>query len=72
MSKQQKEKLEQGYKEKPVFPMCSNCISIHTEIRYPDPKYPNYIKEYNSCSLGGFKVKKQGTCNKHDFKPINH
>lgn len=67
MSKQQQAKDEQGYNPKPIHPMCSNCTSFKSE--FVKAIYHDYSEEKNiRCELGGFAVKKQGTCNKHEFK----
>jgi hypothetical protein len=64
MSKQSEAKFEQGYQAKPIFPMCSNCINYRSNQEIVGNF--GYVKETNiHCELGGFAVKKQGTCNKH-------
>ena len=67
MSKQSKAKEEQGYEAKPIFNMCSNCKHFKSEMITEQTSFGDYTKETNiHCSLGGFAVKKQGTCNKHE------
>lgn len=69
MSKQSKAKEDQGYQDKPVFPMCSNCQHFNIEIATIETRYGNYTKEQNiRCTIGGFAVKKQGNCKLHVFK----
>lgn len=66
MSKQSDAKLEQKYQLKPKFPMCSNCKFFKSDKK--EGTF-GYIKESNiRCGLGGFAIKKQGTCEKHDFQ----
>ena len=66
MSKQQTAKEKQGYNPKPVFPMCSNCKHYSMQ---PETTNWGYTRETNiRCGIGGFAIKKQGTCNSHDFK----
>ena len=59
-------KEEQGYQEKPIFPMCSNCANFRSEFI---PTNYGYNEEKNiRCGIGGFAVKKMGTCTKHEPK----
>lgn len=69
MSKQQKAKDEQGYSAKPIFPMCSNCVFYQSEIKTTIAYGHTWDEEKNiRCGIGGFSVKKQGNCNRHQFK----
>lgn len=68
-SKQQQAKVKQGYIEKPILPICSNCRNMKTETTYPDPNYPDYCKTNDTCIIGDFKVKRNGTCNNYEQKP---
>lgn len=61
--KQMKPKVQQCYIEKPIQHICVNCKHFVTERTFPDPKYPGYWKDVNTCGLGNFKVKIQATCN---------
>jgi len=62
MSKQQDAKTAQGYTPKAEPTTCGNCIHFRSELDAPE-KY-GYQKEINiRCGLGGFAVKKLGTCN---------
>ncbi len=63
-----KPKEQQGYEPKPTFPMCSNCQHFRSDKVMNQWKYE---EEKNiRCRLGGFAIKKQGTCNKHLKKEI--
>lgn len=68
MSKQQKAKAEQGYDPKPGFPTCSNCKHYTSDIHVEKHSFGIYRKKNIRCAIGGFKIKKQGTCNKHEEK----
>lgn len=71
MSKISEAKEAQGYEPKPVFPMCSNCINLKSDIEEIKTYGQVYKKETNiRCGIGGFAVKKQGTCELH--KPALH
>lgn len=74
MSKQSEAKESQGYVPKPTWPVCSTCMyfSSDKEVIPPANQWNTaYTKESNlRCSLGGFKVAKLGTCDRHDQKPI--
>lgn len=70
MSKQSELKLLMDYKEKPVFPICSNCKHYQSEMITTNNFGKDWVQEKNiRCELGGFAIKKQATCNKHQFKP---
>jgi len=61
MSKQQDAKALQGYVPKAEPQTCGNCVQFRSELGPPE-KY-GYQKEMNiHCGLGGFAVKKLGTC----------
>lgn len=64
MSKQSEAKQAQGYKKNPDT--CSNCAHFQSEIVNHTEYYGDWIKEKNKrCSVGGFAVGKNSTCNIH-------
>lgn len=65
MSKQSVAKEKQGYEEKPVLPICSNCGYFKSEFDKPYTG-SNYVREFNlKCTLGGFTCKKTATCDRY-------
>lgn len=67
MSKVNDIKKQMGYQPKPVFEICSKCKHIRID-KVAAPWNKNVILEKNvRCVLGGFAVKKQGTCDEHEF-----
>ena len=66
MSKQSEAKEKQGYTPKAIPQTCANCASFQMDVvDVPgwDGKPSGYKKETNlKCSIGGFAVKKMGTC----------
>ena len=68
MSKQQDAKKAQGYEPKPR--VCGSCAHFLSDIIDEPTKYnPSYQRETNMrCGLGGFAVKKMGTCNQFEKK----
>jgi hypothetical protein len=69
MSKQKNAKKEQGYEAKPVFPMCSNCAHFQSDFITDKGYFGEFTMEKNlRCGIGGFAVKKQGSCQQHKKK----
>lgn len=71
MSKQSEAKKAQKYNPKPQQPECQNCFYYNSEIKERVSAYGgNTYKDEKKlrCGLGGFAIKKKGTCNKHIFK----
>jgi hypothetical protein len=70
MSKQGEAKIRQGYDQKPIPRTCGNCANFRSEFTEPVPecnKVGVYREEKNMrCCLGGFAVKKKGTCREYD------
>ena len=67
MSKQQDAKTIQGYTPKALPQFCSACIHYRSEFI---KNQWQFTEEKNiRCGLGGFAIKKQGTCNKWEGKP---
>lgn len=64
MSKQINAKLAQGYCNKPVHPVCSNCKNFASDmVTRPSVCGGTWTDEKNiRCTLGGFAVKKMATC----------
>lgn len=70
MSKKANLKTEQGYEPKPIFAMCSNCKNFKSD--HETTTY-GYVAEKNiRCGIGGFAIKKQGTCKFHELKVISN
>lgn len=68
-NKKLKPKIKQEYEAKPVFPKCANCKHYKSEEKIEEGYYANWTKEVNMrCGLGGFAVKKYGTCKMHEKK----
>ena len=72
MSKQSEAKLAQGYRKKPYT--CSNCK--HLQFEFVEKSYKRWDGTVESweeekshrCSVGGFAVGKNSTCNIHAIK----
>ena len=76
MSKQSKAKEFQMYIDKCIPMVCGNCTSFTSDkVQTCEPttwKPEGWWSEKNMrCSIGGFAVKKTGTCNLHTFAPPN-
>ena len=65
MNKQSEAKEKQQYQASPTFPMCSNCIHFRSDKI--ENKYHFFEEKNIHCDIGGFAIKKQGTCNLHEF-----
>lgn len=65
MSKTQQAKTAQGYIEKPVHPMCSNCVYIRHKANVR--KNGSYGKPSITCALGKFATKDYSACSKYEF-----
>ena len=68
MSKKSEAKEKQGYVAKPVPKPCMNCANFlfdRVQVRLGTSWHPEgWFEDKNMrCSLGGFAVKKMGTCN---------
>ena len=66
MSKQSEAKSKQLYTDKAIPQVCVNCNSYKSEIVTHAP-YNEWTAAWTEeknlrCSIGGFAVKKQGTC----------
>jgi hypothetical protein len=64
MSKQSEAKIKQGYVPKAIPQTCANCASL--EIL---PQTSDFSAAGLRCKIGGFAVKKMGTCNEFSGKP---
>lgn len=67
MSKQSDAKTRQGYIPKAVPVVCGNCKHFSSLIK-PEGNYGYMGESELRCDLGGFAVKKMGTCKEHEFK----
>jgi len=77
MSKQTDAKEKQGYVAKVIPMTCSNCTHCEPvmgeRLAYIDPTCsakgthmaPTQVGQ--KCGIGGFSVKKLGSCNRHEF-----
>lgn len=65
MSKQSEAKAKQGYVPKAIPQTCMHCAHFASEMKACAGYFGGaYTEERNlHCSLGGFAVKKMGTCN---------
>ena len=62
MSKQSVAKETQGYVAEFIPPTCQHCVHFKLDIVFI-PACKPYNKEKNlRCTLGGFAVKKRGSC----------
>lgn len=81
MSKQSEAKQRQVYVEKVIPMTCSNCANCEPvmgkRLAYIDPTrtamgtHIATVQTGQECSIGGFSVKKLGSCNMHVFEPPN-
>ena len=73
MSKQSENKKAQEYQASPIVPTCSNCTFFESKMvrtYYTSLNYYDLEKNLR-CGIGGFAVKKHGTCKLHLFKQEN-
>ena len=70
MSKQSEAKKYQNYNPKPDHASCTNCKHFTSDnVGKEGWNKKMYYQEKNlRCSIGGFAVKKNGTCTEHCFK----
>lgn len=70
MSKQSKAKEEQGYVAKAVPMTCGNCAHFESDFKNSTGYFGGgYQTEINlRCGIGGFAVKKMGTCSRFEQK----
>jgi hypothetical protein len=63
-------KSNQRYNPKPTWPVCATCPHIALNpVTIPHSwGSGSYTKESPTCSLGGFRVSKTGTCDEHPKK----
>lgn len=79
MSKQSEAKVAQGYIDKAIPQTCGTCVHMQLDLELPkwmqkqggsavwDDKYK---QETNlRCGIGGFAIKKMGTCQHWRAKP---
>ena len=70
MSKQSEAKEKQGYVAKLIPSTCQNCANmISNEVRIEWHPTATKIAEFR-CRIGGFAVKKMGSCN--EFASLSH
>lgn len=70
MSKQSEAKAKQGYVPKAIPQTCVNCGHFKSDFEEIKSTFSTWTKETNiHCGLGGFAVKKMGTCNEFIGKP---
>lgn len=64
MSKQSEAKEKQGYVPKAIPQTCGNCAHFTSNVVRRSGYFGIYEEESGlRCSIGGFAVKKNGTCN---------
>ena len=64
MSKQSEAKTKQGYQPSPKPRVCSTCTHYRSDLIKRQGLGDTWIDEKNKrCGIGGFAVKKMGTCN---------
>lgn len=70
MSKQSEAKEKQGYIPKLKPRACINCASYAHDEQTLTHAFGSFVKSTNQrCAIGGFAVKKMGTCNEFLDKP---
>lgn len=71
MSKQSEAKRKQGYVPKAIPQTCMNCFHFKKDTEVRDGYCGEYKEDKNlRCGLGGFAVKKMGTCNEFLLKEV--
>jgi hypothetical protein len=71
MSKQSEAKAAQGYVAKAVPRTCANCAKFLSDKVQKTSEWmkTTWVEEKNlRCGIGGFAVKKNGTCNLYSVK----
>lgn len=68
MSKQSEAKQAQGYKPNHFYPVCMNCKYSDSVVIETDDSWSWNIKKETRCGIGGFAVKKMGTCKLYERK----
>jgi hypothetical protein len=71
MSKVAKAKEVQGFQVKPIHPRCADCKNFSFDVIREKSTWGSaiYVSEKNlRCTLGGFKVGKNSTCNLFERK----
>lgn len=73
MSKQSEAKAKQCYVPKVTPMVCSNCKHYESTITERKGMFGGIYKDESEkrCGIGGFAVKKTGTCNLHTFATHN-
>ena len=70
MSKQSEAKAKQMYVPKATPQVCMNCASFQFEKITKTEYGSTWTEERGlNCAIGGFAVKKMGTCNEWSGKP---
>lgn len=70
MSKENNNKINQDYIEKPKYNTCNNCENMAGNI-YGEPYYTGDnvrhtpILKYCHCKIGGFEISFDATCSEH-------
>lgn len=69
MSKQSEAKKQQNYNPKPDPAQCANCTQFKSDqVGTEGWDKKTYYQEKNMrCGIGGFAVRKRGTCTEHKF-----
>lgn len=69
MSKQSEAKEKQCYVPKVILMTCSNCTHYQSKITEREGVFGGTYHDESDkrCGIGGFAVKKLGSCNLHEF-----
>lgn len=62
-------RVNQKYDPSPLQKTCVNCI--HYSSEYVQDRWGNMEEKKLRCKLGGFAIKKKGTCCEHRFNEQN-
>lgn len=65
ISRQQMARDQQQYDPHPLMPFCENCG--HYKSSWIEDGWGAMEEKKRRCSLGGFAVKRKGTCRNHQF-----
>ena len=67
-SRQQVARQRQKYEDKPQLKICESCE--HYRSTYVETDWGGYEEKRRRCALGGFAVKRKGSCAAHEFRSL--